>query len=200
MWRWVVNTGHVEGWEGPTGPGAPWTGVNSLSSVLPPPIYSHFLDLSTLGLGPHHVSASEKSFHFPIWLLLCVFWDMGLSTFTCHLYNHISLHLLILGETYISIMFYGNLRDFLFFNTQKISIGSYEMEIKNGYSIHHLKLEAPNLKNFFKWASFIYLLLVVLYSFWDFSFQPKITPGPLTVRAHSPKCWATREFPWNLKK
>ena len=133
VWRWVVNTGHLEGWEGPTGPGAPWTGVNSLSSVLPPPIYSHFLDLSTLGLGPHHVSASEKSFHFPIWLLLWVFWDMGLSTFTCHLYNHTSLHLLILGETYISIMFYGNLRDFLSFNTQKISIGSYEMEIKNGY-------------------------------------------------------------------
>ena len=142
----VVDTGHLEGWEASTGPGALWIGVISLSSVLPPPVYSHFLCLSTLGLGPHQVSASENSFHLPIWLLPRIFWDMGLSTFTCHLYNHTSLHLLILGEPYTSIMFYGNLRDFLFFfNTKKISTGSYKLEIKNGYSTHHLKLEAPYL-------------------------------------------------------
>ena len=113
-------SGHLEGWAGSTGPGAPWIGVISSSSVLPPPIHSHFLCLSTLGLGPHQVSASENSFRLPIWLLPWVFWDMGLSTFTCHLYNHTSLHLLILENPTPLSYFMAIYEISFFFLTHKI--------------------------------------------------------------------------------
>ena len=96
-------------------------------------------------------------------------------------------------------MFYGIYEiSFFFLNTQNISTESYELEIKNDYSIHHLKLEAPYLNFSSGPVLFIYFWLCCT-AFEILVSQPKITPRPLTVRVHSPNSWATRELPQNLK-
>ena len=119
----MVGTVDLEGWEGSTGPGAPWIVFISLPSASPLPIPSCFLYLSTLSLGPLHVSAGENSFQ--IWLLPCIFWDVDFSTFTCHHYNHTSFHFPVLGKsTSLSVLWQFKRFIFYYIFTQKISLRS----------------------------------------------------------------------------